>query len=636
MRAAAGIMYGTAHTETHAMPSATPTSTKHRDLATRALPLLMALMTSLNLLTPQAGAQSWLSPARQEQLQTQRQSYLDALDALARRDRAGFDQRRAQLLDYPLRPYLDYSDLSTRLDRLPVSEVHAFLASDPGSVLALRLQRQWLQTLAAAGQWQQFLTDYDPEAATTELNCQALYARLQAGDASALTEVAGLWNVPWSQPNICDPLFAAWRAAGHLSPDLMWARFSASLQAGQDSLATYLSTLMPPREKALATLWLDTLKQPQALRDTARYADSGPELLELLPHALRRLAQSDAPLAWDLTQTYTAQHSFPAASALDLRRYIVQRLLTQGYLTQAEMLLRADPALPSDTLVEWLLRDAMAQQDWQRFDAWLPLLSPAASAGERWRYWRARSLARRIDPDAKAQAQALFSDLAQTRSFYGFLSADLIGQPYAMVDRPLQIPDTQLTALLDHPAMARAVELFLVHDETNALREWQQAMSTLSTEEVLAAGKLAQTLNWYRNGITALSQAAYWDDLDLRFPFAYRDLISAQASQNANLDGTFIYGVVRQESAFIDNARSSSGALGLMQLMPGTANDMARASGLSPRNNQQILEPSTNLRLGSRYLAQMLQNFDGNRILAAAAYNAGPARVRQWRAQTAG
>src|SRR5690606_36351337 len=187
----------------------------------------------------------------------------------------------------------------------------------------------------------------------------------------------------------------------------------------------------------------------------------------------------DAALAWELEADYAARHAFSTEDRQALQRYIVQRLMLQDQVARAEALLRADPALPSDTLVEWLLRDALRQQDWERLDAWLPLLSTEARASERWRYWQARSLARHD----QAQAQALFSEVAQTRSFYGFLSADLLDQDYAFVDRPIQIDTAELNTLLARPALLRAFELHLVGDEDNAVSEWRQALSRMDERE---------------------------------------------------------------------------------------------------------------------------------------------------------
>src|SRR5690606_15399242 len=161
-------------------------------------------------------------------------------------------------------------------------------------------------------------------------------------------DVAVLWNVPRSQPNLCDPLFDAWRAAGRLTPALAWERFQQSIETGQTNLASYVATLLPEREAAIATLWLDTLRQPTLLRDQSRYAGTQPQLHDLLLHTLRQLAQSDAALAWELEADYAAGHAFSLEDRQALQRYIVLRLMLQGQVARAEALLRTDPTLPSD------------------------------------------------------------------------------------------------------------------------------------------------------------------------------------------------------------------------------------------------------------------------------------------------
>jgi soluble lytic murein transglycosylase len=92
----------------------------------------------------------------------------------------------------------------------------------------------------------------------------------------------------------------------------------------------------------------------------------------------------------------------------------------------------------------------------------------------------------------------------------------------------------------------------------------------------------------------------------------------------------FIFAITRQESNFDPNARSAAGAMGLMQLLPSTAKAMARRSGVKFAASRLITEPAYNARLGATYLDSMVDNFGGSYLLATAAYNAGPGRVRQW------
>jgi len=140
---------------------------------------------------------------------------------------------------------------------------------------------------------------------------------------------------------------------------------------------------------------------------------------------------------------------------------------------------------------------------------------------------------------------------------------------------------------------------------------------------------MAHEKQWYFHAIRTLSAAGYWDELELRFPLAWRQELQQTALEH-KLHPSWVFAIARQESAFRQDARSSVGALGLMQLMPATARETARRFGIGLKNDQEILLVRTNVALGSAYLTQLQAQFNGNRVLTFAAYNAGPSRVRRW------
>ena len=177
--------------------------------------------------------------------------------------------------------------------------------------------------------------------------------------------------------------------------------------------------------------------------------------------------------------------------------------------------------------------------------------------------------------------------------------------------------------------MARARELWLIGEKNLARVEWYYGLKTFDTEQVIAAGELARDWGWYNSGIVAMITGNLWDHLSLRFPLAYNDAI-AQAAINTQLDKALIFAIARQESAFAEDAQSHAGARGLMQLMPATAKQQAANSGVKNHTTADLFKPEHNIQLGSEYLGGLLTQFKGNRILAAAAYNAGPGRVKQW------
>ena len=119
-------------------------------------------------------------------------------------------------------------------------------------------------------------------------------------------------------------------------------------------------------------------------------------------------------------------------------------------------------------------------------------------------------------------------------------------------------------------------------------------------------------------------------DTDQRFPMPFKDNV-VRRSREIGLDPAYVYGLIRQESRFIMDARSSVGASGLMQVMPATARWTAKKIGMDGFNVTQLNDHSTNIAIGTAYLKLALDDFAGSMPLAAAAYNAGPSRPRAWR-----
>jgi soluble lytic murein transglycosylase len=231
-------------------------------------------------------------------------------------------------------------------------------------------------------------------------------------------------------------------------------------------------------------------------------------------------------------------------------------------------------------------------------------------------------------PDAKAAEQRL-SELATQRNFYGFLAADRIGRPYALERAELDLTQMELDAVARHPAVRRALELRALGERPEARREMAWLMERLNDRELLALAEYARRIGWARQAIAATIATGQWDHLDLRFPLAHEGPMRANASAR-ELQPSWLFAVARQESAFMSDARSSAGALGLMQILPSTARLTARRFDIPLASNWQLLDEEKNIQIGSRYLRQMYDRYDHNRILASAAYNAGPGRVDRW------
>jgi soluble lytic murein transglycosylase len=556
----------------------------------------------------------------------QRKLYNQAQNAIRSGRYTEYRELLAELEHYPLKPYLEYNYISRRLSRLPAKDIAAFQRDYPGSYLADKLNRRWVEKLALQGKWADVVDQYQADNATTELTCYYLRGRITEGDKTAYSDVAEVWNVGHSQPKACDPLFANWMKQGGMTDAIAWQRFVKAMDSRQRSLARYVTKLMSPDTKALAELYDEVDRNPRALNDMARFGKQSADMQQIILHGLQRLSLRDAELANELWHRYDAQQLFADNARLETQRYIAVRLLRQGHTAETEALIKATPALNSEDLVEWLVRDALRNLDWHRVNKWIAMLPPKARASERWRYWQARALEN--TGGASEQITTLYQLVSQTRSFYGFLSADRLKVPYELVDKPATVDAVTRDQVATIGGVQRARELFILGKALDARREWYHTTRKLDEPQIIAAGKLAESWGWHRNGIQAMIQIRYWDDLELRFPLAYQEHVNTTA-KDLSVAPHLLFAIARQESAFTADARSSAGALGLMQLLPSTAKQTAHRSGMS-FSTYDLLEPATNIALGGRYLNQLLDQFDGNRILAAAAYNAGPNRVKQW------
>ncbi|ACE82722.1 transglycosylase SLT domain-containing protein [Cellvibrio japonicus] len=568
-------------------------------------------------------------PTKPDQYTVQRKKYAAAQKALSAKNTTEFHRLSEQLAGYPLLTYLEYEELVPRLVNLPYKDVERFFARYPDSFLAERLTHRWLRTLAQRQQWQDYRRFYDARLSDPELACLNLRARLETKDTSALVEADSLWNIEKTQSKACDPVFEQWKKAGRMTPELIWSRHLKVVRAGDVGMAGYLARQLPAAKQPLALQLQQVNANPGLIKQTTRFSQQTPEMKSIILLGLEKYARQDASDALRLWQHYDAQQLFEDADRLHIKHQIALRLLHQKKDREAELLVASSPDLSRLDLVEWLIRESLRRQDWEKVNEWLTRLPDDARQTERWRYWRARTMEElKILEHNGETPTAIYASLAPQRSFYGFLSADKTGIDYHLLDRPVTFTPEQLTKVENHPGIQRAREFYLMGNMSAASREWFYSTRRLPAQDIAIAGRLAKSWGWYRQGIQAMVDGNYWDDLEVRFPVLYQDHV-AKAAKKTSVNPLLILAVTRQESAFMHDAKSPAGAVGLMQLLPSTAKQTAQRNGLS-FHQQDLLTPEKNIALGSHYLEQLLKTYDGNRILAAAAYNAGPGRVRQW------
>jgi len=568
--------------------------------------------------------------ADSDPLATQRQQFLAAEKALQLGQIKRYRALAKDVEDYPLYPYLEYQSLKRKLATLTAEQAGEFLTDYQTTPLADRFRRIWLDELQRRRDWKQYVAFYRPTS-SEKRQCHYLQALLNSGHREqALVGVAATWLTGHSLPGACDPVLAAWRQADQLTPERVWARIDLAMQARKTRLAGYLGRYLPSdQERSWLDRWLRLHQQPAlllSLSNSSALQLEHPYREKILLHGVKRLARrdsTDAATAWRLIsqrfpftedQRYQAKHALAIAMINDEPADLLQRMA-------------ALQPKPEDTrLLELRIRTGLRYQAWEQISTWIDDLPATLAETERWRYWKARALEEQGQPEA---AGRLYDELAGNRSYYGFLAADRRNQPYNLSHTALDIPPPQMSEIIARDGFKRTRELYLLGRQLDARREWRVATADLENAQLQAASKMAQTWGWHTQAIFTLAKTGYWEDLELRFPIQHRRLIK-QASNRQQLDNAWVFAVIRQESAFASDARSSAGAMGLMQLMPGTARNVAKRLKKRSPKRRDLFTPATNIDLGTAYLGQVLGNLNDNPVLATSAYNAGPHRVKQW------
>lgn len=561
----------------------------------------------------------------------ERQRFLDARKALQQNQLTRYQQLADRLRDYPLYPYLRYDELRARFSRATDADIRAFLDEFGDTPLAERLRYSWLNHLARQHQWRRFLAFYPGSSDSAELQCFYLRAtRKEPADAAWLDAAAELWRVGKSQPDACDPVFKVLTNSPRMTRELVWERIRLAMDNNALSLASYLSRMLPADERRWVDLWRKVHHRPSEARAHAALAADSLPAREILAHAVTRLARSDAQEAHDWWAALADRYAFDAGVRADVSRRVALSAAYQR-LPQAHVWLAQVPDSARDrTLREWQARSALLQRDWSALLAAIDAMPAEEQSESEWRYWRGRAQAELGD---RAAAELVFEPLAGERSYHGFLAADFLDRPYSLAHAPIPVEEADLERLQrQQPAFVRARELRRADLIYDARREWTYAIRNLDARGLEVAAALAHRWDWHDRAIITAARSGHQDDLDVRFPVLYEREVVKTAKQ-LDLDPSWIMGVMRQESAFMVDARSPVGALGLMQLMPATGSQMARMLKLPAPSRAKLLQADTNIRLGSNYLRHVLDDL-GNKVLATAAYNAGPHRVRRWLPET--
>jgi soluble lytic murein transglycosylase len=559
---------------------------------------------------------------------SERQLYLQAKTAFEKKDMALADKLTAQLKNYPLVPYLQTRQIKRDIAKLSDTFVSDFINEHKATPFADDVQSARLNNLLRQKKWNEFTKAYAAfPIKSRRFQCQLGNVQLQLGHKKqAFVSAQRLWLVGYSQNSACDPLFAEWTAQGKLTSALAYQRFWLAIEKKNFALAKYLARFISkPAHKKDSELFWAVKDKPELIDNAALLKTKTPQHGIIAAYAIRQIARKDINKAANLWLRDRERLTFSQAITDKTNTYFGMRY-AKGFRSNAvQMLAKLDPNYSYEKLTEWRIRLELAKQDWKDTLTLIDKLPANLKSEGRWIYWK-ETATYRLNPK---KYQVDYGDVIKERSFYGFLASETTNSPFYLNHRPSGITTAHKNKLSELAAFKRIKELLALDYQYAARVEWNRLSKQLSTNDQLAMAHVAYDWGWYDQAIRGAARIKAWDDLDIRFANPHKSLFEELANERG-IYQTWAVAVARQESAWHQYARSRVGARGLMQLMPATAKMTAKKFDIKYSGVGQLFTPRTNISLGTAYLAQVLGTFNGNRVYATAAYNAGPHRVKKW------
>jgi soluble lytic murein transglycosylase len=563
--------------------------------------------------------------------------------------RQGNKARLAQLLPqaqgHALEAWAAYWELRARLETAPPAEIQQFLARYAGTYQEDRLRNDWLLQLGKQRDWETFAQEYPKYRMNDdrEVRCYALLAQsMRDGNAvpAASEEVRRLWLAQREADDGCTlaaaSLIGKAPGPGRLSNADAWRKARQSIEANRLRPAAAALEMVKPEALPL----LNELHASPARFLTSKVFAASNTRRELVGLALIKLATSDVEQAAAQLEGKWGPQLHPEERDWVwgvIGRQAAQRLLPEAnaYFAKVER----DRHL-NDELLGWKVRAALrapSGTDWRSVQEAVNAMSDESQADPTWVYWKARALlaSNRASEVQRAEGEKLLRSIASPKGFYEQLALEDLGQKITVPAKPMPITADEKQAARQDPALNRALYAIAMGLRSEGTREWNYTTNLhrpggMNDRELLAAAQFACDREVWDRCINTSERTKAEFDVDQRYPTPFREEV-VRRSREIALDPAYVYGLIRQESRFVTDARSHVGASGLMQVMPATARWTARKLGMDSFKVTQLNERDTNIAIGTGYLKLVLDDFGGSMPMAAAAYNAGPSRPRAWR-----
>ncbi|MEZ2353936.1 transglycosylase SLT domain-containing protein [Caballeronia sp. RCC_10] len=536
----------------------------------------------------------------------------------------------SQIPNYPAPGYIDYFTIKPQLfdaqgharPDAPDAPVLSFLQRYDGQAIADRMRNDYLVVLGGRHDWRNFQEQYSRFVLNddTQVKCYALEARMSRGENVADAARALLVD-PKSYGDGCVDLIAALAESGQFTSDDIWQQIRLAYEQNYTTTGANIVDALG-QERPKPELLDNAVNKPPLYLARGVMPNTPAHQLTLL--AVTRLARNDPAMA-AATFSSVAPSLTAAERAVGWGTIGYQAALKRMPAAADWYRLSANAQL-SNPAYEWRTRSALLAGDWNMVRWSVEQMPPTLRSQPSWTYWHARAVKQAGDT---ATANQEFQGIADQYNFYGQLALEELGQKITLPPRTT-VSDAEVTQMQSVPGFGLSQRFYALNLRLEGNREWNWPLRTMTDRQLIAAAQYAKRIELFDRTVNTADKTKSEHDFSLRYLSPFREIVERDA-QNTGLDIEWAYGLIRQESRFIINARSEVGAGGLMQLMPGTAQLVAKKIGLGPVSRAQMNDINTNILLGTNYLSMIYNQFDNSPVLATAGYNAGPGRPKQWR-----
>jgi soluble lytic murein transglycosylase len=553
-------------------------------------------------------------------------SFLLLRDAVRQDDASKAEFYAARLSNYSIPSYVDYYRLKSRLKDAASSEIRDFFKRYEGQAIVDRLRNDWLLELGRKRDWATFDEQYPLFILNddTQVKCYALTSRALKGQKVA-DEARALLTAPSAYGQPCADLIATLYQNNQFNTEDLYAQLRLSGEYNATGQARRIVTLLDgPEKKAVQAVDLPTVA-------VAKGMGASKVEHQIYIVALGRLAKTSIKLA-----TLALNKATPKMSAPEQQQAWAAIALASSYTLAPETTdywKRSNGAPLSIDQAQWKARIALRNGDWKTVESTIRAMPQWLRSEPTWIYWLGRSLMARdgVTSQPGGEALQLFRSISDQSNYYGQLALEETGKLITIPAAGAPISQAEIAPMANNPNFQRALKFFSMRLRFEGTREWNWGLRGLSEREHLAAAEFARQNNILDRMVNTSERTRIQVDYTQRFPSPHNDVMHP-ATQTLGLDKAWVYGLIRQESRFIMDAQSHAGASGLMQVMPSTGRWIAKKIGLADFAQDMLSDVRTNILLGTNYLNMVLGNMDGSQVLATAAYNAGPGRLRTWRA----